>query len=204
MNKTSSARTVATKLHGLGHSISHATLCNYELGKTAPEYPVIEALAQLYERPVDWILSQMPAISRVRYRCLKSVRVAEKRRYEGEALGWLRAYLAAEEVMGDKEPPRSIRLKPGDTGEIAAKEVRDVHNLGDYPIPSVCRLLENFGIRVIQLSTDSRIDGLAGWFGDVPIVVVTSNLSNDRMRMNLAHELGHHLFELVLFTKRYG
>ena len=136
-------------------------------------------------------------MAHVRYRCLKSVRVGEKRGYEGEALRWFEAYFAVEKTLGRELKERFPRFRIGarETGRSVAERIRQKFKFEGFPIPSMVRLLEEFGIRIIQLATPARIDGLAGYMRDKPIVVVNSELSNDRTRMNAAHELSHHLFE---------
>ncbi len=194
-----STRVVARKLKERGFPVSHTSLANYETVKLPPPVALIDALADLYGRSREWFLSSGPMLSGIRYRALKAVKVGDKRAFEGEALGWFQAYLAAEKAVHDpiKHVPADFRVKPSETGAEVARWVRDadVYRFGDYPIPSIMRLAENFGIRVIQLHTDARIDGIAARLGDVSVVAINQNLSNDRIRMNAAHELGHHLFQ---------
>jgi Zn-dependent peptidase ImmA (M78 family) len=54
--------------------------------------------------------------------------------------------------------------------------------------------MEEFGIRVIELSTPYRIDGIAALFGSEFAVVLNPSTANDRARLNAAHELGHVLY----------
>jgi len=56
-------------------------------------------------------------------------------------------------------------------------------------------LLEKFGVRVVQLHTDARVDAFAARFGGTRVVVLNSKLSADRMRLTSLHELAHHLYE---------
>jgi len=181
----------------MGHAISHATLSNYETGRSIPPLAILDALAVVYERSRDWFYAVGPAFSPgIRYRSLKAVRVGDKRSFEGEALGWFTAYLAVENLVSDPpaRAPRDFTIDPADSGESVAKRIRKFYALDRYPLPSAVRLAENFRVRVIQLATEARIDGFAAMLGKVPVVAVNSGLSNDRMRMNVAHELAHHLF----------
>jgi Zn-dependent peptidase ImmA (M78 family)/transcriptional regulator with XRE-family HTH domain len=190
-----STRTAAKKLQDAGHAITYATLSNYETGKTAPSIAMLEALAGLYERSRDWFYSTGPSFEGVKYRCLKAVRVSDKRNFEGEALQWLTAYLAAESRVNDPlKAPKDFAIKPAESGKVVARKIRTEYKFESFPIPSVVRLVENFGIRVVQVASDARIDGFAAMLGTTPCVVINSSLSHDRIRMNLAHELAHHLF----------
>src|SRR5579859_1209552 len=192
-----STRVVAHRLKEAGIDISHTSLSNYETAKTPAPVSLIDALASLYGRPREWFLHVGPMLSNVRYRALKAVRAGDKRAFEGEALGWFQAYLAVENAVDDPlvQPKGKFVVKSTETGADAARRLRQAYNLENYPVPSVIRMVENAGIRVIQLRTDARIDGIAAWLGDVPVVALNQGLSNDRIRMNAAHELGHHLFE---------
>jgi Zn-dependent peptidase ImmA (M78 family) len=192
-----STRMVSRKLKERGLTISHMSLSNYETAKLPPTVALIDALAALYGLTREWFLNTGPMLSGIRYRALKAVRVADKRAFEGEALGWFQSYLSVEQAVNDplEQPMGKFRVKPSESGAAVAKRLRQDYKMADYPIPSVMRLVENFGIHVIQLHTDARIDGIAAWLGSVPVVAVNQSLSNDRIRMNAAHELGHHLFE---------
>ena len=81
-------------------------------------------------------------------------------------------------------------------------KIRDKYGLPDMPLPSVVRVAEDFGIRVIHVASDARIDGFAAMYGDTPVVAVNSKISNDQMRMNVAHELAHHLFTDCVIGER--
>lgn len=190
-----STREVARLLQSAGIAASHTTVAKYETGKSIPPVAVLDALASIYGRNREWFHNPGPSFSGIQYRALKSVRVADKRNFEGQALGWFLAYFAAEEQVKDPvDRPKGFEIAPDETGADVARKIRDYYKFQGFPIPSVVRLAENFGIRVIQIESDARIDGFAAMLGKVPVVVVNSKLSNDRIRMNLAHELAHHLF----------
>src|SRR5713226_4506168 len=91
-----STRTVARKLMRR-FPISHATIANYESGRTVPPMDVLAALADLYERPLNWFMERGRSLTGVRYRNLKSrVRVAELHRFEADVQRWVDAYVALE------------------------------------------------------------------------------------------------------------
>jgi Zn-dependent peptidase ImmA (M78 family) len=64
----------------------------------------------------------------------------------------------------------------------------------DHPVTSVIRILEHFGIYVIEIGTNARIDACAGLLGNSRIVVLNESLPNDRIRLTALHELAHHLY----------
>lgn len=190
-----STRSVARRIQELGVKASHTTVSNCELGKTLPSMSLLRAIAHIYERSPSWLLGQGPLLEGLRYRCLKSVRVSDKKRFEGQALGWLQAYLHVERALCRERTKPSFHVRGDESGKEVAQRIRGKFNLGSFPIPSVIRISENFGIRVIHVDSEARIDGFAARLGDVSVAALNSRLSNDRIRLNAAHELAHHLYQ---------
>jgi Zn-dependent peptidase ImmA (M78 family)/DNA-binding transcriptional regulator YiaG len=194
-----STRDVATKLLALGFQISHATLSNYERGTTTASDDCLNALATLYRRPLAWLKGNGHELAGVRYRCLKATRQGEKREYEGEALRWMELYLHVERLLNQplhlRAKHRDFQVRMDESGEAIARQIRKRIKLGEYPLPSTARLLEDFGVHVIALPTEARIDGLAARIGSSRAVVLNPRASPDRMRLNALHELAHHIFE---------
>jgi Zn-dependent peptidase ImmA (M78 family)/DNA-binding XRE family transcriptional regulator len=192
-----STRTVAQRLERSGRSISHATIANYERGKTLPPLDVVAALADLYGLPVNWFLQPQSVMTNVCYRALKKVGVKEKRKFEADAQRWLEGYRRLEIELG--EPLRNklpnFRIGGNESSKLVARRLRSKLNLEERPIPSVIEILHSFGLRVISISTSAAIDGLAAKVEEESVVVLNSRLSNDRVRLNAAHELGHHLYD---------
>ena len=94
-----STREAARSASARGVAISHTTLSKYERGLALAPMPLIEVLASIYGRSPDYFLGDEPSLTGVRYRALKSVRVKDRRHFEGEATRWVRLYLKLEEVL---------------------------------------------------------------------------------------------------------
>jgi Zn-dependent peptidase ImmA (M78 family) len=176
-------------------SVSHATLANYEKDATRPPIDVMTALATLYQRPLNWFLGNGATLSGVRYRNLKSkVGVKDRQKFEGECQRWLDAYVSIENHLGDA---LTVDLKFSATdgespADAASRLRRHTLNLDETDrLPSVVEVLERMGCRVMESETDLAIDGLAAMLGNESVVVLNGEVSNDRARMNAAHELGH-------------
>jgi len=84
-----------------------------------------------------------------------------------------------------------------DEAEHAAAALREHWNLGESPIVSLTRLIEDRGGVVVRLTQiAAHFDGLSGWANeDVPVVAVNGNVPDDRVRYDLGHELGHMLMD---------
>jgi Zn-dependent peptidase ImmA (M78 family)/DNA-binding transcriptional regulator YiaG len=188
-----STRAVSDRL-GDRLAISHATIANYEKGRSAPTLDVLAILATIYERPVNWFLEPGATLVGIRYRNLRSkVRVSDRHWFEANAQRWLEAYVKLENRLNKPiRAPATFFFQESQQPEYIAQQMRRHLKLRlDDPIPSVVRSLENLGIRVIELPTDLAINGLAARFGECFVVVLNPNVSNDRCRMDAAHELGH-------------
>ena len=190
-------RVVAGRISLTVKPISHVTIGNYERGTTKTPEDILEALAQLYERSVAWFRDNGVALQGLRYRALKSVTVRNQKEFAYQSQLWLETYLYTQNILGRNLSSHhtNFSIDRNDSGRSLAETIRGLYSLGDHPLPSTIRLLENFGIYTIQLSTEARIDAFAGWLGDVRVVVLNANLSNDRIRLNALHELAHHLYE---------
>ncbi len=193
-----STRAVAVKL-APRFSISHATIANYESGRTVPPIDVLAAFADLYERPINWFLERGKSLTGVQYRNAKSrLRISDLQTFEAEVQRWIDGYVALEARM--KRPLLPTVPEFGDRSKLdpinLALEVR--RHLGFREdadsIPSIVDVLEKFGIRVIESPTDLSIDGLAARYGQEYVVVLNSTVPSDRSRLNAAHELGHVLY----------
>ncbi|MBW3244531.1 XRE family transcriptional regulator [Epibacterium sp. DP7N7-1] len=76
--------------------------------------------------------------------------------------------------------------------EFSADLLRLEWALGKAPISNMIHLLEAKGVRVFALPNNCReIDACSFWMSDIPYMLVDTTRSAERIRFNLAHELGH-------------
>jgi Zn-dependent peptidase ImmA (M78 family) len=52
-------------------------------------------------------------------------------------------------------------------------------------------MLEDNGVRVIEMEAPEEFDGLSTYVGNIPVVVINKNYSVERKRFTGLHELGH-------------
>ncbi len=178
--------------------VSHATIANYESGRSVPPLDVLAVLADLYDRPMNWFLERGRGLTGVQYRNLKSrVRASELHRFEAEVQRWTDAYVALEHRLNRPLSPEiGLRRVPSDMipEQLSIDVRRELKIGGDEPIQSIIEVLEKYGIRVLENPTDLGIDGMAARYGDDYIVVLNPTVPNDRNRLNAAHELAHVLY----------
>jgi len=179
---------------------SHTTIANYESGKTTPPIDVLAALSHIYDRPLNWFLEYGQSLTEVRYRNLKSrVKAGELHQLEAHAQRWIDAYVAIERRLNRPLSNQIGRIPSQEilAPDALAREIRQQLGLSTIePVSSMVDILERFGIRVLEESTPLKIDGLAAKYGDENIVVLNPLVSNDRIRLNAAHELAYVLYSI--------
>lgn len=76
--------------------------------------------------------------------------------------------------------------------EQAARMVRAQWRMPVGPVRRLAQWLEAAGCLLIcEDFGTSRVDGLSQWVGDHPVILYNAAVPADRMRLTLAHELGH-------------
>lgn len=78
------------------------------------------------------------------------------------------------------------------SGVDAAAALRAMWSLGAKPVKDMLALLESRGVYAFGLADDEReVDAFSFWQGGRPYVFVNVTKSAERVRFDLAHELGH-------------
>lgn len=87
--------------------------------------------------------------------------------------------------------------------EPASNMLRQSWNLGDRPVKHMLGLLERQGVRVFSLPVEDRdVDAFSFWHANRPYIFLNTDKSAERLRFDLAHELGHLLLHRGISTAR--
>lgn len=115
-------------------------------------------------------------------------RAKELLRLGGEVFGELR-----ESTSGSPK----VVLTPGDAptsmdeiDDLAADVRYSLRQEEHGPIRNLTSLVERAGVCLLPI-IGLGIDGISAWVGNVPVIGVAPNVSGDRFRLTLAHELAH-------------
>jgi Zn-dependent peptidase ImmA (M78 family) len=80
----------------------------------------------------------------------------------------------------------------GDDPQTAAQLLRSMWGLGTKPLPNLVQLCESKGIRVYTLPPFAdAVDAYSIWRDEVPYIFLARRKTSERIRFDLAHELGH-------------
>lgn len=176
-------------------AVTRQAINKYEKGQTMPDSRMLLAFGNALGVKPDFFFRPFTVeVDRVMFRKdakfpeKKSAAIRERVREE------LERYLEAEQLCGTLTPfTLDARLIASEEDVCDyALEVRAMLGLGSDGISNVIEVLEDNGIKVIEISEDETFEGLS-WFAndDIPVIVVNDNLTSERKRFTLLHELGH-------------
>jgi Zn-dependent peptidase ImmA (M78 family) len=185
--------------------ISAQVIHKYELNKATPGSDVLIKLSQTLGVKMEFFFRPQSVeiqLSEPAYRKRSSVSKKEMESVRAQTKERLEKYIEVESLFPNRFKttviPQKLRtsLKQMADIEERAKELRKYWSLGLDPIENVTEVLEDQGVKVVLLESESKVDGLSCWANDsIPVVVVNKNQPSDRLRLSLAHELGHLVLE---------
>ena len=181
----------------------------YERNETLPSAGVLAALSQALEVPLDFLFAsdEVLTLEAVEFRSRSALGWRDAGRLQAAVVDRIERYREVEAVLGLSavawHRPRAARYPVTDLAdaERAARGVRSEWNLGLSGIVNLVELLEERGIKVLQIELPDRLAGIAAWVRpsgepSLPVVVVNRKHPGERQRFTLAHELGHLVLSL--------
>ena len=188
---------VAYKLSRMGKSISKQSLSNYEKNKRTPAASTLLQLSKVLEvKPSYFLHTHEIEIEWSAYRAHRSLRQKDRNSIAAHALDSAEKYLyLLNTIIHDfvSDFPDPVPVNTTEEAEDTARKLRERWDLGQDPIENLTFIIEKKGGIVSLFQSESiKFDGLSGCInGQIPIIVINSNVPTDRRRFNLAHELGH-------------
>lgn len=176
-------------------AVTRQAINKYEKGQTLPDSRMLLAFGSALGVKPDYFFRPFTVeVDRVMFRKdakfpeKKSVAIRERVREE------LERYLEVEQLCGTQSEfslPSVYISSVEDVTGYAAK-LRSLLKLGIDGISNVIEVLEDNCIKIIEISEDDSFEGLSGYANDnIPVIVVNDNLTSERKRFALLHELGH-------------
>ena len=188
-------------------SVSHAAIAKYESGEDTPSSGALLRLATALEVPLDFFF-RASTVGEIQpaFRKRKALEGARLHHVEAEIRDSVERYLELEAIRRPQMspgfmPPQGFPRAVRDMEEVerAADDLRDAWQLGRDPIQDLTEVLEERGIKVVEVAGEDKfdactfeiaVDGARG-----RVVALRSAMPADRHRFTLAHELGHLLLE---------
>lgn len=179
----------------------------YERGDMQPHPQILEVLIEALGVQKDFLVTQQSIeLGAIEFRENTIRSKAEERYVESTIYDHVSKYLQVEELLDvvvfDWDKPRQypFPLRQLVDAEWAAHKLRDDWNIGNDPIPDFSEFLEERGFKIIVEQLPESIAGVTcfvntmkGW--KVPVIVTNNQITGERQRFTMAHELGHLLLE---------
>lgn len=184
--------------------ISKQAIHKYEQEKAVPGSAVLIRLAAALDVKPEYFFRPVEVkLEKVNFRRKSRLSVGEQKAIEETAKDQLERYLLLEDVFPPNElqrpefKPLPITINTSEDAELAAAKVREQWNLGADPIENVTELLEERGIKVVEVDAGEQFDGLSGLVdGRHAVIIIKSDWPGERQRFTLAHELGHLILKI--------
>ena len=181
----------------MGNSLSKMAISKYEKCQLAPSSTVLISLSKALGQPVDYFFRPFTMqIESVKFRKHKSkLAVKQEESIKQNISDMFERYITIEEICNASVKFISPFKKPVSSAEQvkeAALKLRDHWNIGSDGIINVIDLLEEHGIKVMEIDAPESFDGLSSMVNDEYLVIVLNKaFSSERKRFTALHELGH-------------
>ena len=194
----------------LGGKLSANALSRYEKGIMEPTSANFIALCKALGVSTSFFSRQPMELEAVEFRKLSNLPAKRQKQIIEQASDFLSRYVELETLLAVES---TFRLPEGypypvngkEDVEAFTKKLRSDWNLGYDPIPKVVELLESKEIKVHQISTEARFDGMAAKTqagGNTHYIIVLNTFDRQpvRVRFTALHELAHILMDLSSIT----
>lgn len=183
--------------------VTSMAISNYESGKRMPDMETINKLADaLGIFVVDFLASRNNELSFKHCEFRKHSSLSKtQQEYVKESVEeyFSRFFDAVKCLCGDPlpEPPKCYTLVRKGDSEEDAKQLRCYLGLQEEgPIDELIGVLENKGILVHEIDIDNEhFSGMNGFVNVYPYIAINANMSPERKRTTILHELAHLMFQ---------
>lgn len=179
----------------LSTNISRQALHKYETGAMLPSGDVLISLAKVLDVKPDYFMQEPISLGAVEFRKKSRLSVRQVDMVKEKVKDFLQRYLEVEELLNINitfnNPIADELISDIHEVEAAVNELLIKWNLGFNAIPNVIEMLEEKGVRVIEIDAPEAFDGLSTFVNDIPVVVINQHFTVERKRFTALHELGH-------------
>lgn len=184
--------------------VSSMAITNYEKGVRNPDMDTINKLALALDVKIaDFLQVRNSSLTFEHKSFRKNYNLSEStKEYIRESVEeyFSRFFNAVECLGGDPlpEPINCHSLKPSGNLADDAKRLRSALGLPVVgPIMGLKAVLENKGILLLEIDVEStKFSGMNGIVNDYPYIVVNRDMTEERIRSTIAHELVHVMFDI--------
>lgn len=184
--------------------VSPTAIAKYEKGQMMPSSDVLIVLSKALNMKIDYFFRPFTVdIDPSKFEFRKKSSLGNKR---VESIKYLvcseiEKYLEIEAILGMTSNfsfDYSNTIIEGENEvKLMAIRLRNDLNVGSDAIVSAVDLLESAGVKIIEVDHDNSFSGTCNEAGGLPVIVVNKNMSSERKRLTIFHELGHLLMHFA-------
>lgn len=180
------------------HEVSATAIAKYEKGEMFPSSSVLVMLSKALEMNIDYFFRPFTiTIDTSKFEFRKSTNLKAKKieSVKYTVCTEIEKYVEIESILGINTifslNYNNICINTEDDAIKLALKVREDLKIGNDAIVSAIELLESHGIKIIEIEHDDNFSGTCNTAGTIPIIVINKNLTTERKRITIFHELGH-------------
>lgn len=190
-----SQRDLCSRLEG---KISSNAIAKYETGKMFPSSQNLIAIAEVLDFDVDYFFRPFTVnidFNSFEFRKRSSLSSKKEAAIKESIALSVEKYVEIETITHDS--PRfdlnysDISISSDNDARSLGARFRLDLNLGIDCISTPIEVLETNGVKVIEIDTDPKFDGSCVRNLGLPVIVLNKNLTSERRRLTLFHELAH-------------
>jgi Zn-dependent peptidase ImmA (M78 family)/transcriptional regulator with XRE-family HTH domain len=193
----------------INNLVSAQAIGKYERDEMMPSSSVLLAMAKAVGVSPEYLLSKREvALSEIDFRRHTAAGEKEQRAVKAMVVDYAERYLQIEgllpgvAVQWQRPEGKEFHVKVPEDAEGAAEQLRSLWKLGIGPINSIMELLEDKGVKVIEISMPETVSGSKAFAkqdndSSAALIVINSYHNTERKRFTLAHELGHLVLQFI-------
>lgn len=176
--------------------VSKMSISKYESGKMDPDSETLIALADALDQTPDYFFRPFTfRLESIRFRKKQHLGVKQIESVKMRIADFVERYVNIEEVCNSANNDvnfASFRVASVAQVKVAAAKLRERWNLGKDGIVNVIEMLEEHGVKVMEIDAPEGFDGVSTKVNDhIPVIVLSKKFSYERKRFTALHELGH-------------
>lgn len=186
----------------LGDKVSSTAIAKYEKGQMLPSSDVLIQLSKVLEMKLDYFFRPFTvAIDTSKFEFRKKSSMGAKKIESIKCLvcSEIERYLEIESILGLNTHfdlnYKNVMVEDEEGARALALRLRKDLEIGQDAIVSAIELLESIGIKIIEIEHDNTFSGTCNQAGHIPVIVINKNMSSERKRLTIFHELGHLLMQ---------
>ncbi|MBQ0016584.1 MAG: ImmA/IrrE family metallo-endopeptidase [Bacteroidales bacterium] len=190
-----SQRELSNKLEG---QVSPTAIEKYEKGLMMPSSSALILLSKALGMKLDYFFRPFTVAidtSKFEFRKSASIGVKKLESIKFMVCAEIEKYLEIEGILGNTTSftldYSNILVEGEDEAKLLARKLREDLNIGYDAIVSAVELLESCGVKIIEIDHDEKFSGTCNTAGTIPVIVINRNMTSERKRITIFHELGH-------------